>query len=224
MTDPRIRIEDLSLKRGGKTVIQHVNLSVAVGEIVCLIGASGSGKSTVLRCINRLLEPPPGTVFLDHVDVTRLDVLSLRRQVGLLLQEPGLFPGSVAENVKYGPRLRGEQLSAGDVADLLVQADLSAQMTDTPVDKLSVGEKQRVALARTLANRPNTLLLDEPTAALDPAATRRIENTIARLRRETALSALWVSHDPEQAGRVADRVVVMAAGNRIAGGTDGSSG
>ncbi len=209
---PFLRIDNLTLARAGRTVLHGVQLRATKGEIVCLIGPSGSGKSTLLRCVNRLLEPPAATVFIDGADVTSQDVIALRQQAGMLLQQPALFPGTVADNVRYGPGLRKVQLSDREVAALLAQADLPSEMAAQPVENLSGGEAQRVALARALANRPQLLLLDEPTTALDPAATRHIETTLLNLRDRQGLTILWVSHDPQQARRVADRAVLLVQG------------
>ncbi|HID52178.1 MAG TPA: ATP-binding cassette domain-containing protein, partial [Anaerolineae bacterium] len=103
MIIPRFQVQNLSLERNGRLVLRDVNMVVAAGEIVCLLGPSGSGKSSLLRCLNRLTEPPPGTIFLDGQDITTIDVLALRRRVGMVFQKPALFPGTVAENIAYGP-------------------------------------------------------------------------------------------------------------------------
>lgn len=207
-----IEFRDLSLQRGGQKVLRHVNGYVSRGEIVCLLGPSGGGKSSLLRCVNRLLEPPPGSLFVDGQDVLTLDVIRLRRRVGMLLQQPHLFPGTVAENVAYGPRLRSESMSQARLDEILHMAGLSAGFAGSPSDQLSGGEGQRVAIARALANEPEILLLDEPTSALDPAATFHVEDTVGRLRASLGLTVLWVSHDTNQARRVADRIYLLVGG------------
>lgn len=209
---PTIRIEDLRLNRSGQPVLNGVQMSIGAGEVVCLIGPSGGGKSSLLRCINRLTEPPPETVYMSGTDVTTIDVLSLRRQVGMVFQTVSLFPGTVAENVSYGVALQSQALSAPDVERLLALADLPPEFAEQDSQSLSGGQAQRVAIARALATRPSALLLDEPTSALDPAATRHVEETMLKLRQELGLTLLWVTHHPEQARRIADRIYLLVDG------------
>jgi ABC-type proline/glycine betaine transport system ATPase subunit len=212
---PRFQVQNLSLARNGRAILHNVNLAITPGEIVCLLGPSGSGKSSLLRCLNRLTEPAPQTIFLDGQDITGLDVLALRRQVGMVFQNPALFPGSVSDNIAYGPRLSNQALTPARIADLLALADLPPEYADRPAAELSGGEGQRVSIARALANEPQTLLLDEPTGALDPASRRHIWQTIAKLRQELGLTVLWVTHYMEEVHQVADRVYLLLDG-RIA--------
>jgi ABC-type proline/glycine betaine transport system ATPase subunit len=214
-TSPRFQVRNLSLARNGRAILHDISLTITPGEIVCLLGPSGSGKSSLLRCLNRLTEPAPQTIFLDGQDITSLDVLALRRQVGMVFQNPALFPGSVSDNVAYGPRLTDQSLTPARIADLLALADLPPDYASRPAAELSGGEAQRVSIARALANEPQTLLLDEPTGALDPAARRHIWQTIAKLRRELGLTVLWVTHYMEEVREVADRVYLLQNG-RIA--------
>jgi putative ABC transport system ATP-binding protein len=209
---PTIRIEDLKLTRNRRPVLNGVQMSIGAGEIVCLLGPSGGGKSSLLRCINRLTEPPSGTVFLAGADVTAIDVLALRRQVGMVFQQVSLFPGTVAQNVAFGATLQSESLSATEIKRLLTLADLPPDFAAQDSQLLSGGQAQRVAIARALATEPSALLLDEPTSALDPAATRHVEETMLKLRRELGLTLLWVTHLPEQAGRIADRIYLLVDG------------
>ena len=215
MNQNRFQIKNLSLQRNGRSILNNVDLTIAAGEIVCLLGPSGSGKSSLLRCLNRLTEPPANTIFMDEQDITQMDVLALRRQVGMVFQTPALFPGTVAENIAYGPNLDKRPLSTTEIESLLQLADLPPDYASRPVTELSGGEAQRVSLARTLANKPQTLLLDEPTGALDPAARRHIWETIAKLRDELGLTVLWVTHYMEEVSQVADRVYLLVNG-RIA--------
>jgi ABC-type methionine transport system ATPase subunit len=169
----KFRIQNLSLRLPNAAAILHdVSLEIPSGGVTTVIGPSGSGKSSLLRCLNRLWEPPPGRIFLDGGDITAMDVLLLRRRVGMLFQSAALFEGTVASNIAYGPQLQGRRLTTDRVAELLLMVDLNADFADRPVDQLSGGQAQRVSLARTLANQPDVLLLDEPTSALDPGATR----------------------------------------------------
>jgi ABC-type proline/glycine betaine transport system ATPase subunit len=215
MTTPRFLVQDLSLERNGRPVLRDVNMIVAAGEIVCLLGPSGSGKSSLLRCLNRLTEPPPQTVLLDGQDITTMDVLALRRRLGMVFQKPALFPGTVAANIAYGPQLDGRTLTEDDIAELLALADMPSDYARRSVSELSGGEAQRVSIARTLANQPDSLLLDEPTSALDPAARLHVRQTIEKLRRELGLTVIWVTHYMEEVHEVADRVYLLLDG-RIA--------
>lgn len=212
---PRFLIEDLTLSQNGRTILTDVSLNVSPGEIICLMGPSGSGKSSLLRCLNRLTEPPPGTIFYNGQDIHALDVLTLRREVGMVFQKPALFPGTVADNIRYGPNLQEKAAASTDIEELLKLANLPTDYATRDVTKLSGGEAQRVSLARALANRPNTLLMDEPTSALDPAAQRNIEETILRLRESLGLTVLWVTHNVAEAKLVADRIYLLVNG-RIA--------
>jgi len=206
-------IQRLSLKLpNGATILHDISLEIPAGSVTAVIGPSGSGKSSLLRCLNRLWEPPPGSIFIDGGDITAMDVLLLRRRVGMLFQAPALFEGTVADNIAYGPALQGRRLASQEIAELLQMAGLDAGLVEKPVDQLSGGQAQRVSLARTLANQPDVLLLDEPTSALDPAATRKIESTIRNLRDTLNLTVLWVSHAFEQVERTADRIVLLVDG------------
>lgn len=215
MRGVHFEIRHLSLTRAGRDVLRDVSLQVAPGEIVCLLGPSGGGKSSLLRCLNLLTEPPAGTVFLDDQDVTTLAVTALRRQVGMVFQQAALFPGTVADNLAYGPALQQITLSPAEIAELLSLSSLEPELADQPADTLSGGQAQRVALARALANRPEALLLDEPTSALDPAATRHIEEAVLKLRQTLGLTVLWVTHNVDEARRVADRVYLLLDGQVV---------
>ncbi len=199
--------------RATRTVLDDVSLWVEPGAIVCLVGPSGSGKSSLLRCINRLTEPPLGTVFVEGEDVVNKEVVELRRRVGMVFQKQALFPGTVAENIGYGPALRDKKLSAGELQALMMQTDLTPDYVDRPTRELSGGEQQRVALARSLATQPRALLLDEPTSALDAVSARHIESTLLKLRRELGMTLVWVTHDIAQARRIADHVVLLDKGS-----------
>lgn len=196
-------------------ILRNINLEIPKGVIMGVIGPSGSGKSTLLRALNRLWEPPSGTVFLDGVDICDLDVLSLRRKVGMLFQLPVLFEGTVADNIRFGPQLRGKKLSDNEVHKMLKLADLEISLSDRPGSELSVGQAQRVALARTLANDPEVLLLDEPTSALDPISTQNIEDVLVKLKNNQGMTIIMVSHSIKQIQRVADVVCLLVDGEIV---------
>jgi putative ABC transport system ATP-binding protein len=206
-----IRTEGLTRVVDGKRLVDNVSISVNEGETFVIVGASGAGKSSLLRLINRLDEPTEGTVYLDGQNYRDIPPTEVRRRVGLVMQAPNLFPGTVADNVRYGPRIHGETLSDADLDSLLERVDLDGYASRA-VEKLSGGEAQRVSLARTLANRPEVLLLDEPTSALDDVTKQEVESVIFEIIRARSLTCLFVTHDTEQARRVADRIMYMEAG------------
>lgn len=208
-----IEVHDLHLTRSNQPVLCGVSLEVQQGEILLLMGPSGSGKSSLLRCLNRLEEPDSGRVMLHGEDIATLPVIGLRNRVGMIFQKTAPFPGTVAENIAYGPALRGETLSRERILELLDAAALDRAFIDRPATELSGGQEQRLAIARALANEPEVLLLDEPTSSLDPQATRSIEDTIRRLRKQLGLTVVWVSHAVEQARRVGDRLILLEAGH-----------
>ncbi|MBS1876195.1 MAG: ATP-binding cassette domain-containing protein [Acidobacteria bacterium] len=182
--------------------------------MVALVGPSGSGKSSLLRLINRLDEPTGGRVLLDGRDYREIAPRELRRRVGMVMQRPYLFPGTVADNVRFGPAQRGLTVSDAEVDGLLARVDL-AGFGARGVDRLSGGEAQRVSIARALANGPEALLLDEPTSALDEGRVEFVERLVGEMVRERGLVCLMVTHDREQARRMADRVLRMADGELV---------
>ncbi|CAL4966640.1 unnamed protein product [Urochloa decumbens] len=215
---PKIRVRGLRRvadTAGGEEILRGVDLDVPRGVVMGVIGPSGSGKSTLLRALNRLWEPAPGAVLLDGADIRGIDVLALRRKVGMLFQLPAMFDGTVADNVRYGPQLRGKKLTEAEVKNLLSMADLDPALSSKPASELSVGQAQRVALARTLANDPEVLLLDEPTSALDPISTQNIEEAIVRLKKTRGLTTVVVSHSVKQIQRIADLVCLVVAGEIV---------
>jgi putative ABC transport system ATP-binding protein len=194
-----------------------VSLGVKRGSVVAIVGPSGAGKSSFLRLLNRLDEPTHGTVLLAGHDYRDIPPTELRRRVGMLMQAPHLFAGTVADNICFGPRQRGEALSS-DVIEALLDGVGLAGFADRDVSNLSGGEAQRVSLARTLANRPQVLLLDEPTSALDEETRHDVETLMADVIEEHNLTCLLVTHDADQARRLASHVMLMEAGRRMAVG------
>ncbi len=211
----KLSIRNLSLKRGGATVLRDVSLEAPAGELLVVIGPSGSGKSSLLRCINRLNDIDAGSIQLNGQSIYDLPVTELRRQVGMMFQKTAPFEGSVADNIAFGARLQGESLSRDEVVRLMKQVSLEAELADKAAADLSGGQEQRLAIARALALNPTLLLLDEPTSSLDPIATSRVEDSLMRLREQTNLTMIWVSHSIEQARRIGSRVLLLDGGRVI---------
>lgn len=207
---PRLQVRALSVQRAGQRIVDSVDLALEPGQVVCISGPSGCGKSTLLRALASL-EPAAGTILLDGVDVATLPVVQYRRSVSLVFQESPMFDGTVADNIRFGPALRGDVLDDARVRDLLVRFCLSPDMATRDAGELSGGERQRVALARTMANHPTVLLLDEPTSALDPAATHGV---LAQLRSvaQKGVAILAVLHVEAQARELSDTRFCMEGG------------
>jgi thiamine transport system ATP-binding protein len=198
---------EITVRFGDRTVLDHVSLEVATGEVVALLGPSGAGKSTLLRVIAGLLTADAGSVWLDGSDVTNLP--SHRRNIGLVFQDEQLFPHlTVGQNVGFGLRMQGlgRAQAAARVHELLCMVGLDAAAA-LPVTTLSGGEAKRVALVRSLAPQPAVLLLDEPLTGLDRELHDRLAAELAGLLRATGTTALLVTHDHDEAAAIADRVV-----------------
>jgi putative ABC transport system ATP-binding protein len=212
-----LRAENLSRVVGGKVILSGIWFEVRTGDMLGIVGPSGSGKSSLLRLLNRLDEPSGGTVFLDGVDYREMPPRELRRRVGMVTQRPFLFAGDVASNLRFGPAQRGEILPDDDIARLLERVGLPG-FAAQDASVLSGGEQQRVSLARTLANRPEILLLDEPTSALDEQSKSGIEGLVRALVNDAGLTCVMVTHDREQARRLCQRVIVLEGGRLVQSG------
>ena len=192
-------------------MLEGVSVTISDGA-TALLGPSGSGKSSLLRLLNRLSDPDSGTILFEGEDVRSFDVLDLRRRAALVPQLPAPLPGTVADNVRYGPSLCNRD---PDVDNCLGRAGLGRPYADREASELSVGEQQRVMLARALALEPDVLLLDEPTSALDETARDGVERTLAELA-HGGVAMVLVTHDRAQAERIASEVVELHEGRVIA--------
>ena len=204
-------LNGVSYTRAGSLVLRDIEMRLPRGAS-CLAGPSGAGKSTVLRLLNRLADPDAGEVLYEGADVREREVLGLRREVCLVPQLPALIDGTVADNVAFGARLAGRSFDGGRCLEL---AGLDRSYGGRDADRLSVGEQQRVMLARALALEPQVLLLDEPTSALDEGARSAVESTLTDLRRRLRISTVLVTHDLDQARRLASWVVRLDSGRVI---------
>jgi putative ABC transport system ATP-binding protein len=206
-------LERVSVVRGAATPLWQVSAHLPAGRCSAVMGASGSGKTTLLRLLNRLIDPTAGKVLLDGVALTELDVLALRRRVGLVAQAPVLLTDAVLDEVRVGR----PDLPDGRVAELLARVGLSEQFAARPTAALSGGEAQRLCLARSLAVEPEVLLLDEPTSALDGLSAAVIA-TLVRSHVNDGGTVVLVSHDRTLVGSVAERVLELDHGRLIADG------
>jgi len=201
---------------GGAVAVRNVDLDLPAGEFAVFLGPSGSGKSTLLRTINRLIEPTTGAIFIDGVDVRTLDPVALRRGIGYVIQAVGLFPHlTIGANVSVVPALLGWDRAriAQRVDDLLALVRLEpATYRDRYPRQLSGGEQQRAGVARALAGEPPVLLMDEPFGAVDAIVRASLQDEIRRIHRDLGTTIVFVTHDVDEALRLADRVVVIAGG------------
>ncbi|NJL19667.1 MAG: ABC transporter ATP-binding protein [Leptolyngbyaceae cyanobacterium SM1_3_5] len=216
-----IRLEQVSLRYPGaaRPAIDRVSCEVTPGNLVVILGPSGCGKTTLLKMVNRLYEPTSGTIYVNDTDVRRLKVTTLRQQIGYVIQQSGLFPHmTIAQNIGVVPKLLGwakPRINARiDELLLLVQLDPATYRDRFPA-QLSGGQQQRIGLARALAGDPNVLLMDEPFGAIDAITRTALQDEILRLQRQLQKTILFVSHDVEEALRLADRILILKEGQIV---------
>ncbi len=218
---PSVAFDGVAKRYGGGTIaVDGVSIEIAGGSFVALVGSSGSGKSTLLKMVNRLIDPSEGAVRIGGEPVSDAAPHALRRRIGYVFQNIGLFPHmTVAENIAIGLRLAGEKAHAPRVAELLDLVDLPQEFAARMPDELSGGQRQRVGVARALACQPGLLLLDEPFGALDPVTRGSLGNAIRALHDQLGLTTIMVTHDMAEALILADRVLVMDRGRIVADAT-----
>ncbi len=224
----KMQAQELSLTYRGNNApsLKSVNLDIQERAVTAFIGPSGCGKSTFLRCLNRMNDfiqgvKINGSVFLDHEDIyaSEMDVIDLRRRVGMVFQRPNPFASSIRDNVAYGPRLHGTTdrgILDGIVERSLRGAALWDEVKDrlnTPALSLSGGQQQRLCIARAIAVEPEVLLMDEPTSALDPMSTAKIEELVRELKER--YTVVIVTHNMQQAARISDTTVFFLLGELI---------
>ncbi len=218
-----IELQNVTKRYGETTAVDAVSLSVSEGELLVLLGESGSGKTTTLKMINRLIDATSGVIRLDGQDIREVPEHILRRRVGYVFQKVGLFPHmTVAENIAITPLLLGWE--AGTIQkridELLEMVELEQSvMRGRRPSELSGGQQQRVGVARALAATPKVMLLDEPFGALDPLTRDRLQQSFSRIHREHHLTAIFVTHDMVEALILGDRIAVMRDGHLVQIGT-----
>ena len=218
---PAVTFDGVTKRYGGGVIaVDGVTVAIAGGSFVALVGSSGSGKSTLLKMINRLIEPSEGVVRIGAEAVSAATPYALRRRIGYVFQNIGLFPHmTVAENIAIGLRLAGEKARQPRVTELLDLVDLPQAFAARMPDALSGGQRQRVGVARALATAPGLLLLDEPFGALDPVTRDQLGTAIRALHDQLGLTTIMVTHDMAEALILADRVLVMDCGQIVADAT-----
>jgi putative ABC transport system ATP-binding protein len=214
ISDSILQAEHLGRVAKDKTLVQDANFEVRKGEVLAIVGPSGSGKTSLLRLLNRLDEPTTGTVCIEGTDYRTMDPRKLRRKVGMVTQRPFLFPGTVADNLRFGPAQRGQLLPEESIEEFLAKVGLKG-FAGRDIANLSGGEAQRVSVARTLANSPLVLLLDEPTSALDDTAKLDVESLIQNIVRDQNLTCVMVTHEVAQAARLANRALLLNSGRIV---------
>lgn len=219
------KIEKLNVFYGKKQALKDININIPEKSVTAVIGPSGCGKSTFIRCLNRMNDLLPifrldGTIFYKEQDIYKeVDVIDVRRQIGMVFQKPNPFPKSIYENVAYGLRIHG--ISNRETLDSIVEASLKkAAIWDEVKDRLSQsalslsgGQQQRLCIARALAVEPEVLLLDEPTSAIDPIATGRIEELLRELKQSYTI--VIVTHNMQQAARISDQTGFFLMGELL---------
>lgn len=217
-----IEIADLRVSYNGTEVIKGIRLTIAPGKVLAVVGPSGCGKTTLLRCLNRLTPPTckvSGQILLDGETIHRMDPILLRRRVGMVFQKPNPFPMSIRENVLYGVKAQGSHSKA--VYREVVEASLTkaalwhevkARLHDD-AHTLSLGQQQRLCIARSLAVEPEVILMDEPAASLDPTSTAELEDSIIAMK--GAYTVVIVTHDIEEARRVSDYTAYLSGGHVV---------
>lgn len=222
MAELKIEVEAVSKRYGAVAALDAASLAVREGEFVALVGGAGSGKTTLLKTINRLVAPDAGVVRIGGADAAGFAPHELRRRIGYVFQEVGLFPHlSVAENITVTPRLLGWDAArrAARAAELLELVALPAETASRPPSELSGGQRQRVGVARALAAKPSIMLMDEPFGALDPLTRDALGADYRALHERLGLTTLMVTHDIGEAVLLADRIVVLKEGRLLAAGT-----
>lgn len=211
----RVKIEarDVRLRAGETEILKGVTTSIPEHEIFTIIGPSGAGKSSFLRTLNRLHEISGGEILLDGVPIRRIDPRELRRRMGMVFQIPLAFEGTVEDNLMMGPRLNS--LEIPDLGELMEMVGLPPSFLKQKASELSVGEQQRMCIARAIANQPDVLLMDEPTASLDQSSVRMVENLITELKNTYSLTLVVVTHDIRQAKHIGDWTMLMREGRSI---------
>lgn len=214
-----IEVENVKKVYGDKLILKNINLKVDKGEFVTIIGSSGCGKTTFLKLINGLVNPDFGQVYINNYDISKIDKIALRRKIGYVIQEIGLFPHmNVRKNISYIPNLikkDSKEKVENKVRELIKVVGLKEDMLDRYPNELSGGQRQRVGIARALASDAKILLMDEPFGAIDEITRRLLQDEILRIYKEFNITILFITHDIKEALKLGTRVIVMDKGEII---------
>lgn len=214
-----IEVENVKKVYGDKLILKNINLKVDKGEFVTIIGSSGCGKTTFLKLINGLVNPDFGQVYINNYDISKIDKIALRRKIGYVIQEIGLFPHmNVRKNISYIPNLikkDSKEKVENKVRELIKVVGLKEDMLDRYPNELSGGQRQRVGIARALASDAKILLMDEPFGAIDEITKRLLQDEILRIYKEFNMTILFITHDIKEALKLGTRVIVMDKGEII---------
>lgn len=214
---PSVEFDTVSKHYGAAVALDGVTLAIPSGQFVALVGASGSGKSTLVKLVNRLVEPSDGAVRIDGRDVAERPLAELRRSIGYVFQNIGLFPHmTVAANIRISARIAGEKLPADRIDELLDLVGLPRDFAARYPAELSGGQAQRVGVARALAGGASLLLMDEPFGALDPVTREALGREVRSLHDRLRLTTIMVTHDMAEALLIADRIIVLDHGRMVA--------
>ncbi|MCY8116291.1 choline ABC transporter ATP-binding protein OpuBA [Bacillus spizizenii] len=208
--------------KGGKKAVNNVNLKIAKGEFICFIGPSGCGKTTTMKMINRLIEPSAGKIFIDGENIMEQDPVELRRKIGYVIQQIGLFPHmTIQQNISLVPKLLKwpEQHRKERARELLKLVDMGPEYLDRYPHELSGGQQQRIGVLRALAAEPPLILMDEPFGALDPITRDSLQEEFKKLQKTLHKTIVFVTHDMDEAIKLADRIVILKAGEIVQVGT-----
>jgi len=205
-------VRNVSFQLGSVSILSNISVELDKAKITGIIGPSGSGKSTFLRLLNNLLSPTAGEIFFAGKNIAETPPTILRKEIGMVQQRPYLFEGTVKANLLYGPKIWGLKYSEADLLGLLDKVALAHEFLERDVEGLSGGEQQRVSLARSLANKPRVLLLDEPTSSLDVISEEIIETTLKQLSKEEQIKVIIVTHSLEQTERLTEELLFLKDG------------
>ncbi|MHA1124329.1 MAG: ABC transporter ATP-binding protein [Candidatus Heimdallarchaeota archaeon] len=207
-------VRDVSFNLGEKEILSNISIDLSKDSITGIIGPSGSGKSTFLRLLNNLISPSTGDIIFNEQNLSEILPTDLRKQIGLVQQQAYLFEGTVESNLLYGPKIWSIDYTKDDLLNLLDKVALDHDYLERNIEGLSGGEQQRVSLARSLANQPCVLLLDEPTSSLDVVSEEIIENTLKQLSTE-GIKIIIVTHSLEQTKRLTDQLLFLKDGKLV---------
>lgn len=218
MTEQAITFQHVSFQSDHRYILKNICGSFQKGHITTLVGPSGAGKTTLLKLCNGLISPTSGHIAFQDIPLHTMNPIVLRKKIGIVLQSAPVIRDSVRANLILPRKLHMESYTDEELEEMLQMVHLDPQLLTTPATKLSGGQKQKLSIARTLMNRPDVLLLDEITSALDPTSTREIEELIQTINKKYNTTIIWITHNINQAQYISDDVWVLANGELVAQG------